>query len=66
MRYSDNIKTFFWLGKKLFGSRFIRFMSCPKNETDDLLGKHNLPPLNSKVNFACLGEPVLRNYNPLG
>ena len=66
MRDSDTIKKFFWLGKKLFGSRFIRFMSGPKNETDVLLGKQNLSPLNSKVNFACPGEPVLRNYNPLG
>ena len=29
---------FFWLGRKLFGGRFIRFMSGPKNESDILTG----------------------------
>ena len=36
MRYSETTLKFFWLGKKLFGSRFTRFMSGPKNETDFL------------------------------
>ena len=54
MRYIDTIKNFFWLGEKLFGSRFIRFKSGPKNETDVLLGKHNFPPFNSKVNFLSM------------
>ena len=34
MRYSQ----LFWLGRKLFGGRFIRFMSGPKNESDILTG----------------------------
>ena len=29
---------FFGLGRKLFGGRFIRFMSGPKNESDILTG----------------------------
>ena len=29
---------FFWLGKRLFGGRFLRFMGGPKNETSLLLG----------------------------
>jgi hypothetical protein len=38
MRYSPSTPQFFWLGRKLFGGRFIRFMSGPKNESDILTG----------------------------
>jgi hypothetical protein len=38
MRYSPSTLQFFWLRKKLFGGRFIRFMSGPKNESDILTG----------------------------
>jgi hypothetical protein len=38
MRYSPSTLQFFWLGRKLFGGRFIRFMSGPKNESDILTG----------------------------
>ena len=48
MRYSDATMKFFWLGKKLFGSQFIRFMSGPKNETDVLVGKRNLHVLTAE------------------
>ena len=34
MRYSQPALKFFWLGKKLFGGRFVCFMSGLKNETD--------------------------------
>ena len=66
MRYNDTTMRFFWLGKKLFGSRFIRFMSGPKNETDLLTGNFTLSPMNSRINFACPSDSVLRSYNPLG
>ena len=36
MRYSPSTIQFIWLGRKLFGGRFIRFMSGPKNECDIL------------------------------
>ena len=36
MRYSPSTLQFFWLGRKLFGGCFIRFMSGPKNESDIL------------------------------
>ena len=38
MRYSPSTLQFFGLGRKLFGGRFIRFMSGPKNESDILTG----------------------------
>ena len=38
MRYSPSTLQFFWLRRKLFGGRFIRFMSGPKNESDILTG----------------------------
>ena len=38
MRYSPSTLQFFWLGRKLFGGRFIRFMSSPKHESDILTG----------------------------
>jgi hypothetical protein len=34
MRYSPSTLQFFWLGRKLFGGCFIRFMSGPKNESE--------------------------------
>lgn len=66
MRYSPIALNFFWLGKKLFEGRFIRYMSGPKNETDFLTGKEYLEPGNSSINFACPHENVLRTVNPLG
>ena len=38
MRYSPSTIQFLWLGRKLFGGRFIRFMSGPKHESDILTG----------------------------
>ena len=67
MRYSPSTLQFFGLGRKLFGGRFIRFMSGPKNESDILTGSStSLSPLNSRVNFACPNENILRGINPLG
>ena len=66
VRYNDTTMKFFWLGKKLFGGRFLRFMSGPRNETDIVLGKPNLSPSTSKINFACPSDTMLSHYNPLG
>ena len=38
MRNSPSTLQFFGLGRKLFGGRFIRFMSDPKHESDILTG----------------------------
>lgn len=66
MRYSPDTLQFFWVGKKLFGGRFIRFMSGMKNETQQLSGSSSLDPQLSKVNFACPSENVLADFNPFG
>ena len=36
VRYCDTSLKFFWLGKRLFGGKFLRFMGGPKNETSFL------------------------------
>ena len=67
MRYSDETMQFFCVGRKLFGGRFIRFMSGMKNETDLLKSGISLfDASDSRINFACPDENVLRNYNPFG
>ena len=38
MRYSPSTLQFFWLGRKLFGGRFIQFMSGPKNDLQRRIG----------------------------
>ena len=50
--------------KKLFGGRFIRFMSGMKNETQQLTGSYVYDPQLSKINFACPSENMLANFNP--
>jgi len=37
-RYNETTMKFFWVGKRLFGGRFLRFMGGPKNESQLLLG----------------------------
>lgn len=66
MRYSTETIQFFWLGKELFGGKFIRFMSGLKNETDILVGQKVLDPQQSKINFACPSENILCGINPMG
>ena len=56
VRYSDTSLKLFWLGKRLFGGKFLRFMGGPKHETSNLLGNSQLSPLDSKINFACPSE----------
>ena len=38
MRFSPSTLQFFWLGRKVFGDRFIRFISGSKHESDILTG----------------------------
>lgn len=67
MRYSDSTLQFFWIGRKLFGGRFLRFMSGMKNETDQLTNATtHFDPLKSRINFACPSESILRDLNPFG
>lgn len=66
MRYSADTLKFFWVGRKLFGGRFVRFMSGMKNETSFLTDCDRLDPHQSKINFACPSENILRDTNPFG
>lgn len=66
MRYSLDTLKFFWVGKKLFGGRFIRFMGGMKNEKQQLTGSSSLDPHLLKVNFACPDEKILADFNPFG
>ena len=50
MRYSPETLKFFCVGKKLFGGRFIRFMSGMKNEIQQLTGNYVYDPQISKLN----------------
>ena len=69
MRYSTTTLIFFWLGKKLFGGRFIRFMSGLKNETDFLNGKEathhtEIKLLSSALDkFKTVSETVTNTAN---
>jgi hypothetical protein len=56
MRYSPSTLQFVWLGRKLFGGRFIRFMSGPKNESDILTGSSTpiIPSCTNLKNFNII------------
>jgi hypothetical protein len=60
MRNSPSTLQLFWLGRKLFGGRFIRFMSGPKHESDI---KNNSNAMLFKGNFPSCTN--LRNFNSL-
>ena len=67
MRFNEECLKNFGVGRKLFGGRFIRFMSGMKNETDLLLERDQaFNPQNARVNFACPEEIMLRLINPIG
>ncbi|CAC5359049.1 unnamed protein product [Mytilus coruscus] len=65
MRYLQQTKQFWKLGMRLFGGKFIRFMSGYKNTTDVLYGESPpgyFDPSNSDINFAIPSIDVLREY----
>ena len=69
MRYSDDTKKFWKIGWRLFGGRFINFMSGFKNESQVVLGdtdRGNYSPQSSDINFAVPSLSVLREFNPYG
>ena len=56
MRYSQESLKFFWVGKKLFDGRFVRFMSRMINETNLLQGSVTLRIVDSGlllIDIAC-------------
>jgi hypothetical protein len=67
MRYSEQTKIFWKLGWRLFGAKFVHFMSGYKNEGECLQGLSTSPsPDSSVVNFVVPDLSVLRNFDPYG
>ena len=67
MRYSDQTKKFWKLGWRVFGGKFINFMSGYKNTSQVVLGetkKGEFSPINSDINFAVPSVDILRNFTP--
>ncbi|CAC5359137.1 uidA [Mytilus coruscus] len=65
MRYLKQKKQFWKLGMRLFGGKFIRFMSGNKNTSDVLYGESPpgyFDPSNSDIKFAIPSTDVLREY----
>lgn len=65
MRYSEESKKFWKLGWRLFGAKFIHFMSGYKNEgafLQNLSTSHT--PDSSEINFAVPDLNILRNFDP--
>ena len=69
MRYSEDTKKFWKLGYRIFGGRFVNFMSGYKNNSQIVLGdaiKGNFIPESSDINFAVPSFDVLRTFEPYG
>ena len=62
MRHPPETVPLFWVGRKLFSGRFIRFMSLMKNESAILTGSDKSDPQDAKLIFACPSENAIRNY----
>ena len=61
MRYSEEVKTFWRIGLKLFKGRFLRFMSGWKNQGQELKG--DIRPADSVINFAVPSLSCLQESN---
>ena len=67
MRYSDATKKFWKLGYKLFGGRFVCFMSGFKNSNQVVLQETSAgsyAPDKSDINFAVPDMKLLREFEP--
>ena len=67
MRYSDTTKEFWWTGKMLFGSKFLRFMQGFKHKGSVTRGESEkglYDPQKTKINFAVPNEAALNSYCP--
>ena len=67
MRYSDATKKFWKLGYKLFGGRFLCFMSEFKNSNQVVLQETspgNYDPDESEINFAVPDIKTLKSFEP--
>ena len=69
MRYSDQTKTFWKLGWRIFGTRFVNFMGGYKSHGDAVLKMTeigNYSPESSEINFAVPALNQLRDFDPYG
>ena len=69
MRYSDEVKQFFWTGKRLLGGQFLRFMRGYGHQ--GLVVQGTVPrgvysPLDTDVNLPVPSDSSLREYRPEG
>ena len=67
MRYSDATKKFWKLGYKLFGGRFVCFISGFKNSNQVIMQETsagNYSPDKSDINFAVPDMKSLRDFEP--
>jgi len=67
MRYSKDSKTFWKLGYRLFGERFVNFMGGPKSQGEAILRvseRGQFSPETSRINFAVPNPKVLRSFDP--
>lgn len=67
MRYSEETKTFWKLGYRLFGEKFVNFMGGLKSNGESVL-KFSAPgqysPSSSDMNFIIPNPKILRAFNP--
>ena len=60
MRYSDEVRRFWWVGLKLCKGNFLRFMSGMKNSgQQDIAGQTSYKASESYVNFAVPDRKIL-------
>ncbi|KAH3797901.1 hypothetical protein DPMN_151491 [Dreissena polymorpha] len=65
MRYDDTTKLFWKCGWRIFGGRFINFMSGFKNKTfdQDVCTEKQYSPTSSTLNFAVPDIKVIQSFN---
>ena len=69
MRYSDETKTFWKFGWRIFCTRFVNFMRGYKSHGDTVLKMADLgnySPESSEINFGVQALNQLRDFDPYG
>ena len=68
MRYSDEVKTFWRTGLRLFHGRFLRFMGGPKHKGQIVLEEASpgyFDPQKAKINFIVPDRRVLKDEHKM-
>jgi len=69
MQYSGQSKLFWKLGYRLFGERFVNFMSGPKSHGQTALNvseRGYYCPTTSPIKFAVPNQSILISFDPYG